>query len=197
MPGGVGLGCRETFSLSNSTDPEGVTTAWTQPLAKTFLDISMPTVRMAIFPLGHMNYVAMQLIRIFLLVVFLSGCATTSDPVVKEASYAIPPAPKYPASARRLEVEGLVQLRVNVLASGLPGSVEILKAPEAARSMLRRLKASKVPDLFPHVPPLAKAWIRGWSLQFALCLIARLPPLGRAPTLEENLDDCIWTLPST
>jgi periplasmic protein TonB len=55
----------------------------------------------------------------------VAGCASGPDEIVQIASHASSPSPTYPVISRSLGEQGLVTLRVQVLASGNPGEVQV------------------------------------------------------------------------
>ena len=69
-----------------------------------------------------------SLFRVFFLVLLalvLTACVTGPDEIVRPASRADSPSLPYPAVAKRLEQQGVVRLRVEVLASGNAGEVRL------------------------------------------------------------------------
>jgi len=74
----------------------------------------------------------MRLARALLPLVLLASCATASDPIVEQASYATAPKPAYPLLAKRQGIEGSVKLKVQILADGFAGKVEVAKSSGSA-----------------------------------------------------------------
>lgn len=62
---------------------------------------------------------------LFPLSMALTACVTGPDEIVRPASQADSPRLAYPAVAKRLEQQGVVRLRVEVLASGNAGEVRL------------------------------------------------------------------------
>lgn len=74
----------------------------------------------------------MSNIALFLALSLLAGCAAQPTAVTQPAALTVRATASYPAVARRNGIQGVVALRVQVLASGLPGEVEILKSSGSA-----------------------------------------------------------------
>jgi len=112
----------------------------------------------------------MQIARMLVPLLFLAGCATAPDPIVREATYARSPAPAYPALARRQGVEGVVEVSVHVLASGLPGGVEILKSSGNALLDASAVESVKRAEFVPARTASGRSvesWIRA-PIRFVL-----------------------------
>lgn len=69
---------------------------------------------------------------IFLVPMVLTACAWGTGEIVRPASQADSPKLAYPAQARRLEEQGVVKLRVQVLASGDAGEVRLRQSSGSA-----------------------------------------------------------------
>lgn len=95
----------------------------------------------------------------------LGACGSGPDVVVQPAQVAQMPPVVYPAAARRAGEQGTVTLRVQALASGAAGSIEVktssgssrldAAAVESARKMRfspARTKSGKAADSFAIVP---------------------------------------------
>ncbi|MEO7885505.1 MAG: energy transducer TonB [Polaromonas sp.] len=76
-----------------------------------------------------------KIFRVFFLLFLpfaLTACVTGPDEIVRPASQAESPGLAYPARARRLMEEGVVRLRVEVLASGNAGKVRLRQSSGSA-----------------------------------------------------------------
>lgn len=67
----------------------------------------------------------MQKFLVPVLVVLLSACASAHDGVTQDVTTVRNAAATYPEQARRQGIEGVVMLRVHILASGRAGAVQV------------------------------------------------------------------------
>lgn len=94
----------------------------------------------------------------------VASCASGPDEIVQPASQANSPSPGYPTLSRRLGEQGRVTLRVQVLASGDPGEVQLQKS-----SGFDRLDAAAVAGMkkFKFNPARTRSGraVDSWSIQ--------------------------------
>lgn len=83
--------------------------------------------------------------RIFWLLVLLlfAGCASGPDEIVQPATQASSPSPVYPVMSSRLGEQGRVILRVQVLANGNAGEVQLVRGSEFERLNVSAIAAAK------------------------------------------------------
>lgn len=73
----------------------------------------------------------------------LIGCSSGPEPLRSPAHYVVAPAPVYPAAARRLQEQGTVTLRVQVLANDALGFVDLKTSSGSPRLDAAALDAVK------------------------------------------------------
>jgi periplasmic protein TonB len=105
----------------------------------------------------------MQIFRLLLPLLLIAGCATTPIAIVQPPTYVKSPAPTYPALARRQGIQGVVELRMQVLANGLSGNVEIWKSSGSSLLDAAAVESAKKTAFLPARTASGAAvdsWIR-------------------------------------